>query len=636
MQLDKYQELVVNSDPQANIKVIGAPGSGKTHTLVRRYVALHQQHNLKPSRILMLTYSRKAAKEMAKRISLSVDLSRQEKSNISTINAFCHRLYNDWRVGNGLKPLKIWEYGDKQTNPSFKASELMTEHLGLSDLSLFDFINKTLKLSPTPTPDLLEEIYMNASKAKMSYEMWREYETWMKHQNLTDFYGQVWNVDRLLHSKPIFAMMIGQRYDKIICDEMQDTSPQTYRILLKLAKQSSIEMFGDPSQSIYGFNGAAPYLFFEVEGLVSDMEVFHLANNYRSHNSIVEVVNNFGPNTTPRFNLMNCVKNKQVGHVVIKQVERVIDQGDYIASEIEKNGYRYGDIYVLSRTNSHCSVIYQRLLELGIPADYSGNFSIWDKTHMKAAIGYLAIANEQDGPDDLMNILNIPSEDYIGVFGPSTGKYTPTRFLARKYFTGKSFADLLTGTFEPSQAQRPGVGNIKKFIDRLKNLDDDRARADNIQAAISKWSQWTGKDCAGVEDDLSMLWDKLENLDYNVNSLRIYIQKMVKAKRRIKSDVNRVQIMTIHQAKGLEALIVFFTGLSEPASDQYRDSGFHPNRNTNPLVNEENCLYYTGISRAIMVLYLMCYSQSGRTTYDLSSFITPFTKEISKVKGEEA
>lgn len=629
MQLDQYQQAVVNADPKANLRVVGAPGSGKTRALVSRYSHLYLRCGFNPSRILVLTFSKKAAKEMSKRIILNVDISRQAKSNISTINAFCYRLYNTWRVGNKLKPLKVWQYGDKVTNPLYVASDLLQKHLATSDMSIFDSINKTLKSHPEPLPYHLEEIELVGPKAKSAYKAWQEYEIWMKENNLTDFYGQVWNVDRLMDKNKIFAMMIGQQFDKIIADEVQDMFPQTYRIILKLAEQSSIEIFADPSQSIYGFNGAAPHYINKLDMMIPNLESHHLTNNYRSESKIVQVVNDFGPATSSDFSPMNCVKSDLPGNVSIGEVLTIPDQADYIAKQIELNEYDYNDIYVLARTNGQCSALYQRLIELGIPSYYAGNFTIWDKGHMKAGIGYAAIIKGQDGPDDLLNVLNVPSEDHKNVFGNTASSYVPTRFLPKNVFTGKTFKAVLEGIIKPTRAQRPGVSNMLKFIDHLRGLDNDRSRAADINAAISKWVQWSGNDYMAAEDDLAMLWDKLENLDYNVDSLRIYIQKMQEARRKVKSGLNRVQIMTIHQAKGLEALVIFLTGLSEPVKGSHRDTGFHPGRNTNELVNEESCLYYTGISRAIRHLYLTYYLKSGETNYELSSFVTQFAKGIA-------
>lgn len=636
MKLDQYQEQVVNSPKDANMLVVGSPGSGKTLTLVTRYAHLYINGGLQPSRILALTFSKKASDEMRKRIGKMVDLNVSGKRNISTINAFCYRLYNDWRESNEMTPLKVWQYGDRQQNPMFKASELMQNHLKSSDLSLFDLINKTLKSEPKPTSELLKPVGFSNERSHQAYRMWVEYEKWMKKNNLVDFYGQVWNVDRLLHKNPIFAMMTGQMFDKILADEVQDMFPQTYRILLKLAEESSIELYGDPSQSIYGFNGAAPHLFYEVEALIKDPVTYYLSNNYRSHNNIVELVNDFGPKTSKRFSEMICVNAKKTGNVKIGTVDTISDQADYIADEIRAKDFKYNDVYVLARTNGQCLAIYQRLLQLGIPANYVGNFSVWDRSHIKAGVSYLAITKDQDSPEDLGNVLNIPSEDYVNSFGVCQGRYSPTRFLARAAFSAFSYADLASGKFTATRPQRTGVSNLMKFISKLKGLETDRQRVGDIGAAISKWAQWSGKDHFQVEDDLAMLWDKMENLDYDVNKFRIYVQKMTETKRKIKPDSNKVEVMTIHQSKGLEANIVFLTGLSQPDNrGTYKDnssggSGFHPGRNTNPNINEENCLYYVGVSRAIEYLYLLHYKESGDILYKLSDFVTLKTKRLAK------
>lgn len=625
MKLDKYQQAVIDESPNSNLRVIGVPGAGKTRCMTSRYVSLYTDHGIKPSRILTLTFSKKSAKEMSQRIQKQIDTNRTARGNISTINAFCHRAYNDWLQTSGKQPLKVWEYGDNSVNPMFVAAELMQKHLKTSDLSIFDQINKTLSSHYEPDETMLYTLNACANNAKAGYTVWRGYQKYLKENNLVDFYGQLWNFDRLIHLKEIIGQMIAENFDKILVDEAQDMFPQTYRILLKLAQSSSIEFYGDPSQSIYGFNGAAPYLMAKLQDLIQDLKTYYLLNNYRSVNTIVEVINDFGPKTAITFQNM-IPNNIAEGKVAVSEVETIPDQADYIAEQIEAEKFNPGDIAVLARTNSQCSLIYQRLIELGVPAYYESNFSIWDRKHIKAAMSYFSIVKGCDTPLDLANITNIPSEDFTAIFGQSKGKYIPTRFLPNSLTLNKMYNDFISNKHLLSRGHIYGTSDLEKFITRLRGQNDNSAFAD-ITSAIVKHAQWSGKDYANVEDDLIMLNDKLANLDYSIPNLKAYIKKIQENKRKIKTSKGKVNVMTIHQAKGLEFLITFVTGLSEPIDGKYYDkTGFHPGRNTNPEINEENCLYYVAISRAIKYLYLLSYLRSGEVSYTISDFVSLLAK----------
>lgn len=633
MMLDKYQQAVIDAPADANLKVIGVPGSGKTRTLVNRYWHLYTRCGIKPSRILCLTFSKKAADEMAKRISAQMDLNNTAKSHISTINAFCYRAYNDWRVKDGKKPLEVWNYGHRAKNPMYVASELLGKYMGTNDLSIFDYINKTFKSYPDPSPKNMVDRGHHTSYANNAYNVWCQYETYMKENNLVDFPGQVWNIDRLIYARPIFSRMLGSKFDKIICDETQDMFAQTYRILLKLSEVSSLELYGDPSQSIYGFNGAAPHLLEEIQEKVPNMLTFYLLNNYRSKKKVVDVVNNFGPNTSENFQPMICASDDESipGVFAIEAVETIADQADLIADEIQLKKYNPADVYVLARTNSECSTIYQRLIQLGVPANYAANFSIWDKSHIKAAIGYMAIANSQDSHEDLESVLNIPSENFSVPWGPSKGKYSPSRFLARKDFAGHPFKSIAEGIVKLTRGQSSGVNDILSFVRKMKEMTY-RERSTEVIRSIVKWAQYAGLDPDTVDDDLSFLFDKLENVDYDVNKLRLQVRKIKESKRKIKADSKKVEVMTIHQAKGLEAPVVFLVGVAEPTNEDLKtSSGFSPLRNTNPHINEENCLFYVGISRAMENLYLIYYRHKGENLYTASSFVN---LDILRMSGQ--
>lgn len=631
--LDKFQKKVIFEDIDANMRVIGSPGSGKTHTMTQRYLHLTTEGIL-PERILTVTFSKKAASEMLRRIKEYINLTRQQQNNISTINAFCYRQYNEWQKTSGQSQVQVWSYDSSGLqNPQYKAAELMRDIFGSGDLSIFDKTNSLLKSDPNPTPLMLMEHFgYEVGIANNLFRVWVEYEKWMKENNLVDFPGQVWNIHRLMDHNKFFERFLASKFDKILCDEAQDTYPQTYDILLRLANhiKYGIEFYGDPSQSIYGFLGASPDHFINLESKLPDIKTHYLSNNYRSGREIIRVVNDFGPKTSSIFTSMLWGNHDiGTGNVVISGVESISDQADYIADEIKLKNYKPGEVFVLARTNAQCSALVGRLLELGVPAYYDGGYTIWDKAYMKAAISYLAIIENYDSIDDLLNVLNIPSPEYTGVFGDAKGKYVPTRFLARKSYSLMKFSDLETAPNIP-KTNAHSIKDLQRFIARLRDMPIKDAIWE-IDAAIVKWAQYNGGDYNEVGEDLSIIWDKFSNVNYSVVALQDNIRKAKENRKKMRKGENRVQVMTIHAAKGLESKTVFVTGLSQPLdSEKEAGRGFHPNRNFNGAgsESEEICLYYTAISRAIENLYLVYYKTSLDVEYTLSSFVTNFTRDL--------
>ena len=621
-QMDQYQRLVIEAESNYDMRIIGCPGAGKTETLVQRYSYLVNHYGLIPSKILTVTYSKKAADEMAGRISQLVPLNDTARRNISTIHAFCYRTLNESLAANGEPKYRMWSYGDRATNPVYKASEFLNKYCKSSDLSLFDRANSLMKSTPVSQPEKLNAI---TDQPQALYTAWQEYHRYMEDNKLIDYPGQLWEVQKLLTTKRHFPLMLGRRFDKIIVDEAQDMGQQTFDILISIANYTSIELYGDPAQSIYGFMGATPeFLDNFVTEAIPNIRTFYLLNNYRSAKSIVDLANDFGPKTSQSFQPMNKTKQEE-GRIIIGEAQTIEGQGDYIKRQID-DGLNPGEIYVLARSNAECQLIHQRLLDLNVPSYCIGNYSLWDKSHVKAAMSYWSLSEGQDTPDAVGAVLNIPSEYFVN----NKGVYCPTRFLSKREFEGVYLADIDADSDKLKPFQRNGVKDLKAFVNKLAGCSP-RERTDRIESSLMKYLQYSGLDYQTASDDLSILWDKLENLGYSLSSLQRYIMKVKADRRKVRPGENKVYVMTIHQAKGLQKQIVFVTGLSEPIDGEAGSrAGFHPGQDTPQSVSESNCLYYTAITRAIASLHLTYYTVKGDNQYTLSSFITPEAINIVK------
>lgn len=617
LELDKYQKEYVYSPINQNARVLASAGSGKTTCVANRYQYLLSK-GIKPEEILLVTYSKKAAKEMSDRIENLVGrLTYAARNQISTVHAFSIRTYNSWIAGQGKTPRKIWEFGDRCKNPQHVAKDLMAEagvlNYGIED---FDIVNSLLKSSPDTSKDLLRGKGIDPD----FWQIWLDYEKYMQDNALIDFPGQLWEMDKLISSNKAFLTITGRKLRKVIIDEGQDAGTQQMRIMTKIASLSSLEVVGDSKQCIYEFNGSCPRILEQdILDIVPDIVTYTLPMNYRSGTKIITDANHIAKMIAP--DAVESIPAMDVGgQVTVEGAATLSDQAKIVANEINSNNYNPGDVYVLARTNAQVSMLYDALTDLGIPAYAVGDTSFWDRSRIKLMMSYLSLAEGYYSDEDIIKVINIPSINFKAPFGSSRGAYITSRLIRVDDFRAsisnlslRSADDFIDLYKPPRRAWYAGIRDLKNLLSQLRTAPLE-GKIQTIAETMITWGESNGF-LEQVETEVEIVKEKYLSSGGIVN-MKTNIARL-EAKRKAQDRKDVVNIMTVHQSKGLERDVVFLTGMS---ANYDQKIGSIPHTKTFES-KEEDRIVYVGMTRAKTRLYLLYFTEHLGVDYAPNHYI---------------
>jgi DNA helicase-2/ATP-dependent DNA helicase PcrA len=392
LSLNEQQKIIVESQNK-NILVVACPGSGKTHTLISKYIHLVTKIKMDPSEIILITFTKKAGMEMNQRIS----------------NILPHKLpyYVGSLHGLGFKLLQEYNkisYTILDENDSHILLRKAADNI-LDDYTLEDDEKELLrkqiiyiydKVSTNYPLNLLETITKLSISAKYKNvitNILKEYKIIKKNQNIMDFNDLMIQLCQLLGTKKITDFVNNIKY--IFFDEYQDVNPvQNY--ILSCFKKSNIMVVGDDAQAIYAFRGSSiKYIWDFEKNFSEDNKIYYLETNYRSTPSIVNFFQDIISNNTNQFK-----KNVKSNHIELGMKPYImahnsnIEQYKWIADDINnkyKSGIPLQNMVVLSRTNGALDMLEHELITRSIPVVKSIGISLLNKQHVKDFIAFLII-----------------------------------------------------------------------------------------------------------------------------------------------------------------------------------------------------------------------------------------------------
>lgn len=361
--LDRAQHNAVQSNA-STILVIAGPGSGKTHTLVMRIVHTIQQ-GVHPSQILAVTFTHKAATEMAERVG---HMLRTPKSPIiQTLHAWC---FNILHIETGTLPLLI----DEHTQAEIISD--ICKHQGIAKVQDTTRQLSLYKASPTPSSQLPTAIrpIIDAYTARLHENNW------------IDFDDLILHTIRLFQNDPAILQKYQNQFSHVLVDEYQDLNKAQQALILLLSERSSLFVIGDPLQTIYGFRGANTHGFEELRTARPNAHRYTLANNYRSCKEILTISQQLFPNSSSQLatrqsvghiGLYTTPSDKAEAQFITDTIHRLIGgirRQDYDTGAVESNtegAFTFGDIAILVRSRSQMDVIKKALVHRGLPVTIS-------------------------------------------------------------------------------------------------------------------------------------------------------------------------------------------------------------------------------------------------------------------------
>jgi len=567
--------------------VLAGAGSGKTRVVTYRIgYLLHK--GVKPDNILGVTFTNKAAKEMRKRVEVLTGFCSQ-RLWISTFHSACARI-----LRSHLKNSNFTIY-DEDDQVSLIKECLEELNFALQPKAVLSTISKAKEKIIRPQDYTPENFFQE--KVKLVYEL---YQSKLEENNALDFDDILMKTIILWQDNPQILEFYQNRFRYILVDEYQDTNYVQYLFTKRLAeKHKNICCVGDDDQSIYGFRGAEIKNILEFEKDYDEVKIIRLEENYRSTQVILDMANRVISHNLGRKGKTLWTR-KIGGQPVITYVG--IDEhaeASFVIKkiiEMSEQGSAFNDFAVLYRVNAQSRVLEEAFLKAKIPYSLVGGISFYGRKEIKDIVAYLnVIANPQDALS-LKRIINVPNR--------KIGKITRQKIEDFAKGKGIPLYEAIKEIDKAGFLPRSTITSIKRFAELMENF---------ISLKISKSVLELTKeviDKTGYRQELetSQEYDRLDNLEEFLNSLEEFEatneQKTIEAYLSNISlytnidtwedELNKVTLMTLHSAKGLEFPYVFITGLEE---------GLLPHMNAEDE-EEERRLCYVGITRAKKQLFL--------------------------------
>ncbi|WGW10773.1 DNA helicase PcrA [Saxibacter everestensis] len=606
--------------------IVAGAGSGKTTVLTRRIARLLQTGACRPSEILAITFTNKAAAEMVERITDLVG-PRAKAMWISTFHSACVRILRREAKIVGLKSnFSIYDSAD--------ALRLVTLCAREADLDPKRFPPKSLMIQISNLKNELidDEAYAatasdtNPQERAVS-EVYRLYTARLRQANAFDFDDLIMTTVNLLRAFPQVAEHYRRRFRHILVDEYQDTNHAQYALVRELVgghnhqdqadgaesallPPAELTVVGDADQSIYAFRGATIRNIVEFENDYPDATTILLEQNYRSTQNILSAANSV-ISQNPDRPAKKLWTDQGAGELIVGYVaDSEHDEARFIAEEIDKlcdEGHAAPkDVAIFYRTNAQSRALEEVLVRVGLPYKVVGGTRFYERREIKDALAYLRVLANPTDTVNLRRILNVPkraigdrAEAMVAAFAEreripfsqALRQAEEAPGLATRSLNAiRSFVQLLDDMTTVAQTARPprvleAVLEQTGYLAELRASRDpqDESRVENLAELVAVVEDFSRANPEGTLNDF------LEQVSLVADADQIPDKD---------DDGGVVTLMTLHTAKGLEFPVVFVTGLEDGAFPHSRAF------TSNAELAEERRLAYVGLTRARKRLYL--------------------------------
>ena len=629
------------------VLVVAGAGSGKTRVLTHRIAHLIRDHGVSPFQILAITFTNKAAGEMAERVGQLVGERLGERMWVTTFHKACVRILRRELPRLGYKSgFTIYDGQDSLRLVTQLANDLNVDAKRLSPKAiqtaisnakdeLIDF--ETYKQQATHWPDIqIAEVY-------------EAYQDRLLRANALDFDDLIVKTVEVFQLFPDVLEHWQRRFRYVLVDEYQDTNRAQYHLVNLLAGlHGNLMVVGDPQQGIYGFRGATIRNIIEFEHDHPDATVIVLDRNYRSTQTILDAANGVIARSAVRRRA-ELWTDRGLGEQVVRyQAEDEHDEAAFVAEtceELRAGGYRFDDVAVFYRTNAQSRVLEDVFLRVGLPYRVIGGVRFYERREIRDLTAYLRVLANPADDVSARRIVNTPRRG----IGDRTiealdwhARREGVSFLAacevaeevqglapRAVGAVRAFVDLLGALRAEVAHDLPIADLIERIWDRtgyLRELEAERTieaegRIENLRELRSIAQEIAARGEAG---------DGEEGLAAFLESVTLVSDQ----DELDRDDEGAVTLMTLHTAKGLEYPVVFLVGLEDGVFPHVRSLS-DPQQ-----LEEERRLAYVGVTRAQDRLYVTHATHRmlwGQTSYNPPSrFLAEVPEALVERRGATA
>lgn len=622
--LNAQQKEAVTA-PLKPVCVLAGAGSGKTTVLTRRIAWLIQQEGIAPGQILAVTFTKKAAEEMAERVrkylpagtvsphlstfhSLGYLILRQEIDDVE-------ELQDGFGIIDNYQQ-KAYVQAAMRENGYDPDHERTGAYMG----RINEWKGKQLTAA-----EAVKKIPHKQDKEKY-FLVYATYEKMLRDDNKADFADLLFLTAQLFDRHPEIVEKYRKIYPYILVDEYQDTSPLQYKILFDLASESdNLYVVGDNDQAIYGFRGADMTIILNFQRDFADAKIITLEKNYRSYPKIIEAANGVIANNKERFDkkLVSTRRSKALieAHQAYDPEQEAAWLTEQIGEAVQSGKRKYSDFTVLVRNNALTAPVETALSHAHIPYTVVGGKSFFERMEVLDIIAYMKFILDPNDWQAFSRIANKPARRFAKASlrklknEIDRGSVTLVEFLES---VGDSYRHGSRGGYGKLR-----IGQMYHNSDRLR-MNPDASIAEIIQTILAD-EESNG---LGYESFLKNMAEPVEMTTIREDNiycllamarpnerLAHFLARFDRIKRLARTDLselNSVKLMTIHGAKGLEFPVVYIVGAEERIIPSWHCG------DNETLIEEERRVFYVAMTRARDELHISsCYKRQVRGNVEM-------------------
>lgn len=622
------------SNTEGAMLILAGAGSGKTRTITYKIAHLVSAKQVDPRRILAVTFTNKAAKEMKERIQKILG-ARVNLEWMGTFHSMCVRILRlclskpqitqalGWTSMN--ENFTIYDDDDQKKivrdilkadlGEAFEASEIKKVRSAISH-----FKNTVLKTPQVgggyklslQTPDVVLANAQFKDQEKMAL-YYKAYQKKLQESDAFDFDDLLLKTVDLFQKLPMIAAQFANRFEYVFVDEYQDTNDVQYELLKLLTEGNrNVTVVGDDDQSIYGWRGANIEIIRNFHKDFSPVEIVKLEQNYRSTSNIVKGAGSvIAHNERPAEMRKNVFSAEEAGDpIVVTFLGDDRSEAEKIARRILEAGKEnYAETAVFYRTNAQSRVLEKALNDKRIPNVIFGGMRFWDRKEIKDILAYLRlVANPRDDAA-LFRVLNVPAR--------AIGKTTADQLQEAATINDCSVWEVIENSLD---SLGRSAAKVASFRDLIVNLRNEAASGEvplpilaehvivntHYKEFIEKEDETTADDRKGNLDELVNAIREFDedHPDATLESFLQDISLLTDADKKVENAAERVTLMTMHMAKGLEFKHVHIGGCDENVFPLSRMTLTMTPKEQRDQMEEERRLFYVGCTRAKKKLYL--------------------------------
>jgi hypothetical protein len=591
------------------LMVLAGPGSGKTFVITHRIKYLIEGSGINPAHILVVTFSRAAAKEMKDRFE-----KLQGKSHV-TFGTFHSVFFSILKTAYGFSAEQIASDELRYTliKELIKKNEIVNEDINtlsgnlLNEIALIKQDNINIK-----------NYYSNSIASDTFKKLYKEYEVELETRNKLDFEDMLSLTYELLSERKDILTAVQNRYQYILVDEFQDINFLQYNIIKLMAgKKQNITVVGDDDQSIYRFRGARPEIMLGFERDFRNVSKVFLDINFRSTTQIVDASTkliSFNSKRFPKTFKANNGSGAPVSVIEFKnpfaEVNSIIkDIKEYIKAEQDIN-----NIAVLYRTNLSPRLLIERMMKNNIPFTIRDSIpNLFEHWVSKDIISYIKLAINLGNKNDLLRISN-----------------KPNRYISRDSLSSsKANIETLFDYYDDKSYMIKRIIELREHLRTIKNLKP--ATALRYIRNVVGYDEYIEEYCDmnGIEsDDCYTVLGDLENSASEFNTfsdwfvhMEEYKEELIEARKKSNEDDIGVRLMTFHSSKGLEFDIVYIIDVNEGSVPYKKAKGADE-------IEEERRMFYVAMTRARHKLFICYCKENFGKSIGKSDFIVELSSKV--------